>query len=148
MNNAAIAKCLAVTLCVYLFNTQAYASDALLSINNHVFNVELAVSEIEHHQGLMRRKLLAANNGMLFIYSEPQLLSFWMKETLIPLDLIFFNSDGELLEKIENIPPCQAMPCKIYANKQAAQYVLELSAGSASKFSLKTGDKFTILASE
>lgn len=135
-------------LCGLLLNIQAFASEAILSINNNIIKVELAITEEEHRKGLMNRTSLGTNNGMLFIYDEPQLFSFWMKNTLIPLDIIFISSDNVILEKIENIPLCHIDPCNTYNNRRAAQYVLELPAGNTKKLGLTIGDVIEITIME
>ncbi len=85
---------------------------------------------------------------MLFVYSEPQIISFWMKETLIPLDLIFFDQNGQLIETHYNIQPCKVTACKTYTNKKPAQFALELAAGSAKTLGIKEGSSFSIIKPE
>lgn len=85
---------------------------------------------------------------MLFIYPKPQTISFWMKETLIPLDLLFFDQDGQLIDSHHNIQPCKATVCKTYTNKKPAQFALELAAGTAKKIGIEEGSSFTIIKSE
>lgn len=119
-----------------------HAGDVSLTLNGATFDVELAISQGEHKQGLMGRTVLNKNQGMLFVYGQPELLSFWMKETLIPLDILFFNRDGELLEFFAEVLPCKKSPCKTYSSRLPAQYVLELPAGTAKKLELKRGDRF------
>lgn len=130
---------------ILMIPTISYAGEVQLSLNGINFDVELAITESEHSHGLMGRTTLESNRGMLFVYNEPLQLSFWMKETLIPLDILFFDSDGRLLEFFANTPPCKEEPCKTYTNRSPAQYVLELSAGTAGRLKLKRGDIFTII---
>ncbi len=85
---------------------------------------------------------------MLFVYPEPQVISFWMKQTLIPLDLLFFDKDGQLIELHKNMQPCKAADCKTYTNKIPAQFALELAAGTATKFKFQVGNSFTIIESK
>lgn len=119
-----------------------HAGESQITLNTTTIDVDLAITDNEHRQGLMGKTELKNNQGMLFIYSEPKHLSFWMKETLIPLDILFFDGDGRLLEIINSAPPCKKMPCKTYKNQIPAQYVLELRAGSAKQLKLKLGDRF------
>jgi hypothetical protein len=128
-----------------LSSANCQAGDVQLSINGVNFDVELAITQSEHNHGLMGRTTLETNRGMLFVYDEPRQISFWMKSTLIPLDILFFDSDGTLLEFFADTPPCKKEPCKTYTNQSPAQYVLEVSAGTARRLKLKRGDTFTII---
>lgn len=127
-----------------LLPLSCHAAEVQLSLNGTTFDVDLAITESERRIGLMGKRELKQNQGMLFVYDEPQKLSFWMKETLIPLDILFFDRDGRLLELFANTPPCIKAPCKTYSNQSPALYVLELPAGSAKRLELKRGDTFYI----
>ena len=131
-------------VCIFIY-TNAFAADALLSINDKLFEVELAVTPEERSQGLMHRQFLPPGQGMLFVFPEPQIISMWMKQTLIPLDILFFDSDAQLSEIFENVPPCKLSPCKTYTNKIPARYVLELPAGSAKTDNLSPGNRLVIV---
>lgn len=137
-------KTLCFSACLFLM-TDVFAADALISLKDRIFEVDLAVSAAERKRGLMQRSSLAPNQGMLFVYPEPQFVSFWMKQTLIPLDILFFDAEGRLIHMFEHVQPCRITPCKTYANKQPAQYVLELPAGSAERLSLRLGNRFEIM---
>jgi len=123
----------------------AWSTEARLTLKNIIFDVEIAISHQERKQGLAGRKTLANNKGMLFIYSAPNIISFWMKDTLIPLDILFFDKNGRLLEIVHNAPPCKKNPCKKYTNKTPATFVLEITAGLAKKYSFAPGDIFTTI---
>ncbi len=120
----------------------SHAAETQIMINGVTFDVDLAITQSEQSHGLMGKTKLKNNQGMLFVYDEPQLLSFWMKETLIPLDIIFFDRDGRLLEFFSGVQPCKKEPCKTYSNRTPALYVLELPAGTAKRLKLKRGDAF------
>ena len=135
-------KKLFFTYFVFLYTPSSFATDTQLVINDIVFEVELAITPDERKMGLKQRKNLAENQGMLFIYSEPQIISFWMKQTLIPLDILFFDSNGQLLEAFDTVPPCTTSPCKRYTNQKPSQFVLEIPAGTRKKFNIKVGDSF------
>lgn len=137
-------KKLVFIICLLIYQ-DGFAAEALLSINDNLFEVELAITAEERSKGLMHRNSLAANQGMLFVYPEPLIVSFWMHQTLIPLDILFFDSDGQLLELFENIPPCKVSPCKNYTNKSPAEFVLELPAGTAKKINISLGNQFIII---
>ncbi len=127
-----------------LYYPGCYAADTILTINSAVFEVELAVTPDERKTGLMQRNNLAANQGMLFIYPEPRIISFWMKQTLIPLDILYFDSNGQLLEVYESVFPCSIPPCKRYTNRNPAQFVLEVKAGTIQQLNIMIGDSFEI----
>lgn len=119
-----------------------HAAETQITLNGTTFDVDLALTENEQRHGLMGRDALKENQGMLFVYDEPQRLSFWMKEMLITLDILFFDHDGRLLEFFTNTPPCKKEPCTTYTNHSPAQYVLELPAGTARRLELKYNDTF------
>lgn len=133
-------------LYVLLLAPLAQASDARLRINDAVFQIELAVTPAEQRRGLMHRPTLPEGQGMLFVYPEPRMLSFWMKQTLIPLDILFFDHGGRLLQLYDNVPPCKQRNCPTYSNETPAQYVLELPGGSAKRHSISIGNQFELLS--
>ena len=106
--------------------------------------VELADDEEERREGLMYRQSLEENSGMLFLYESERELSFWMKNTFIPLDIIFINSDFEIVD-IHHAVPCRADPCPQYVSKLPAQYVLEVNGGFAEKKGIEEGDQARFL---
>src|ERR1700681_4683684 len=91
-----------------------------------VFSVEMATTDQEKETGLMYRKELADGKGMLFDFSPAQEVSMWMKNTYIPLDMIFIRADGRILRIAENTEP---MSTKIIPSRGLAKGVLEVSAG-------------------
>ena len=130
-------------LILLLITTHAsHAADTRITINDIGFDVELAITQEEQSQGLMGRTHLEKGTGMLFVYSDPKELSFWMKETRIPLDILFFDQNSRLIKLFSKVPPCKQDPCKTYSTPSPALYVLELPAGTAKKMKLKPGDKF------
>lgn len=92
-------------------------------------NVETAATTFERGKGLMYRESLGENNGMLFVYTEPTANKFWMKNMLIPLDMIFINSEYEIIYIVEDAQPCEADPCEKYGPDSEYSYVLEVNAG-------------------
>ncbi|MGL4260255.1 MAG: DUF192 domain-containing protein [Afipia sp.] len=104
----------------------------------HVFSVEVAKTEQERATGLMYRKELAEGRGMLFDFSPEQQVSMWMKNTFIPLDMIFIRSDGRILRIAENTEPHSE---KIIPSGGLAKGVLEVIGGTARKYGIQAGDR-------
>lgn len=104
----------------------------------HVFSVEMAKTEQERATGLMYRKELAEGRGMLFDFSPEQQVSMWMKNTFIPLDMIFIRGDGRILRIAENTEPQSE---KIIPSGGLAKGVLEVIGGTAKKYGIQPGDR-------
>lgn len=92
----------------------------------------------------MFRKSLGPTEGMLFVFDFVDFYPFWMKSTLIPLDMIWISPEQRIVYIAERVPPCKQDPCPSYSPMQKALYVLELAAGSAGKHHLKIGDAIKI----
>ena len=90
--------------------------------------VEFAINPAQHSFGLMMRSHLPENNGMLFIFDGEKPRSFWMKNTRIPLDMVFFDGAGHFVSMISDVPPLTLSP---RLSEGPAQYVLEVNAGKA-----------------
>lgn len=103
-----------------------------------IFTVELATTEEEKTTGLMYRKELADGRGMLFDFSPEQPVSMWMKNTFIPLDMIFIRADGRILRIAENTEP---QSTRIIPSGGLAKGVLEVIAGTAKKYGIAAGDR-------
>src|ERR1017187_2198649 len=103
-----------------------------------VFSVEMATTEQEKETGLMYRKELADGKGMLFDFSPAQEVSMWMKNTFIPLDMIFIRADGRILRIAENTEP---QSTRIISSGGLAKGVLEVIAGTAKKYGIAPGDR-------
>jgi uncharacterized membrane protein (UPF0127 family) len=103
-----------------------------------VFSVEMATTEEEKTTGLMYRKELADGKGMLFDFTPEQEVSMWMKNTYIPLDMIFIRADGRILRIAENTEP---LSTRIIPSGGLAKGVLEVIAGTAQKYGIAPGDR-------
>ncbi len=101
-------------------------------------DLEFAETTKERTQGLMYRTEMKENQGMLFIFPEEQMQSFWMHNTVLPLDMIFINSNLEIVTIRKNTKPYDDSS---YASTKPAQYVVEVNAGYTDKFNIKVGDK-------
>ncbi len=104
----------------------------------HTFSVELAVTEEERERGLMFRRELPQGTGMLFDFHEEQPVSFWMKNTYIPLDMIFIRGDGRILRIAENTEPLSE---KLIPSGGAVRAVLEVIGGTAKELGIRPGDQ-------
>ncbi|HET6779640.1 MAG TPA: DUF192 domain-containing protein [Nitrososphaera sp.] len=104
--------------------------------------VEVADDQDETMRGLMFRNHLSWNAGMLFVFYDEEPRTFWMKNTLIPLDMIFVDSNLRIVDIKENVPPCVlGDKCPLYPSKDRAQYVLEVNAGFVQENGIKMGDR-------
>jgi uncharacterized protein len=119
--------------------TQTLPVKYTFTSNNTVIKLE-EVKKFEQKQiGLMGRKSMDENHGMIFIYKKSSLLNFWMKNTLIPLDMIFL-ANNKIVGIIANVPPCLTpSSCPSYGPNHIANQVIELNAGKAKKLKLKEG---------
>ena len=104
--------------------------------------VDVANDPEEQSRGLMFRKSMEWNNGMLFVFEDVKYLSFWMKNTYIPLDMIFVDKDLRIVDIKEDVQPCplQEDICASYPSKQPAKYVLEVNAGFVQQNGIRVGD--------
>ena len=102
--------------------------------------VEVSDDQEEFMRGLMFRQHLPWNAGMLFVFNDEDPRTFWMKNTLIPLDMIFVDSDSKIVDIIENVPPCKQDECPTYPSREPAQHVLEVNAGFVQDTGVKIGD--------
>lgn len=117
---------------------------AYVEISGHRFSVEIADTDAAREHGLMFRTRLATDHGMLFVYPDAQVRLFWMKHTLISLDILFFDAHKRLINISTNTPPCKTVTCPTYASAAPAQYVLELKAGTTRKSGIKPGAVLTL----
>jgi uncharacterized membrane protein (UPF0127 family) len=112
--------------------------------NNGKDTVEIAIevvdSQAEITRGLMYRPQMPANSGMLFIFPGEEVRSFWMKNTYISLDILFVDSNKEIVTIQANTQPLSTEPVPSY---KPAKYVIEVNAGFCSKYNIKQGDRIS-----
>jgi uncharacterized membrane protein (UPF0127 family) len=101
------------------------------------FDIELALTPPQMAQGLMYRRTLAADAGMLFDYGDPQSIAMWMKNTFIPLDMIFVGKDGKVVGLHERAVP---MSLDTIESKVPAKAVIEVNAGTIGRLGIQIGD--------
>jgi uncharacterized membrane protein (UPF0127 family) len=104
----------------------------------HKFHVELATTPAQLEQGLMFRRSLAPDSGMLFDFQHPSPVSMWMKNTFIPLDMVFIDNRGRILNIAERTVPHSLDPV---AAAGPARAVLEVNGGTAARLGIKPGDR-------
>ena len=130
-----------ILIALFFSNIFAQSKFNVIFINNHKFVVELALTEKEHELGLMFRKSIPKDYGMLFVFKDIDVRYFWMKNTLIYLDIIYIDSDGVIQKIYHNVEPCKQEPCKLYSSEVEIKYVLELNGNTCKKMKIKPGDK-------
>jgi uncharacterized membrane protein (UPF0127 family) len=125
----------------------ASASDSWVELGGQRYAVEIADDDAERARGLMFRDQLAAGTGMLFIHDRQEPQAYWMKNTRIALDILYFDETRKLVTQQRDVPPCSAgNACPPYPSKAPARYVLELNAGEAAKLELADGAVLTFSA--
>lgn len=112
-------------------------------INNNRIELEVAQTPEQQAIGLMFRKSIANNRGMLFPFNPARPVGFWMKNCLMPLDMVFIRRE-RVIDIRANVPPCRQDPCPSYGPKAPVDNVLELAAGRAASLGLRIGDPITI----
>lgn len=108
-----------------------------------LISLEVARTPQEQAMGLMYRTSLAPDRGMLFSFEPPQRVGFWMKNTIIPLDMVFLRN-GKVKAIETDVPPCTTTPCPTYGPQELIDQVIELRAGRAAELGLKVGDRVSI----
>jgi len=104
------------------------------------YSVEVADNDSERARGLMFRDAMDPGHGMLFVHDREEPQAYWMKNTKIPLDILYFDNARKLVAQQRDVPPCSAGDaCPPYPSNAPARYVLELNAGEAAKLKLENG---------
>lgn len=125
-------------------NKTVYPKDIGIQINNNSYYLEIAQTNKQRKIGLSNRNEICSNCGMLFIFDKEDIYPLWMKDTYIPLDMIWINSQFQIVKIITALDIDNSE--NIYTNKDPAKYVIELPANEVYKLNLKVGD--TIQLSE
>jgi len=127
----------------FVYEPQFVKNGELVIINKNKkdtlkkINIEIADNPEKREQGLMYRKTMNESNGMLFIFEKSEPQNFWMKNTILPLDIIFINENKEIVTIQQNTIPFSEESIPSYKN---SMFVLEVNAGFCGKFSIKEGD--------
>lgn len=104
----------------------------------HAFTVEVARNDADRAQGLMYRRSMPPDHGMLFDFEKPQLLTMWMKNTYIPLDMLFIRADGTIARIAADAEP---LSTQVIPSGEPVPFVLELNAGTAARLGIAPGDR-------
>lgn len=136
---------LGLSLCLHPGPEPIAADSTGVRVGPATFQVEWARTPEERRRGLMFRQHLPEGRGMLFDQA-PGRAEFWMKNTLITLDLLYFDADGTLLEIVPGVPPCRQPDCPTYPSQSTAiRYILEINGGLADRLGIKLGDPLRLL---
>jgi len=134
------ARLLGVTFAASLAACSARATGPSVELKGQRFDVEIADTEPARERGLMFREGMPADHGMLFLFDDNAVRTFWMKNCRMPLDILYFDEKYKLVSVQQRVPACRSEPCPVYPSEGAAKYVLELNAGVADKLDVKPGD--------
>ena len=110
-----------------------------LTAGMHIIKAEFASKEAERQQGLMFRKKMGNNEGMVFLFDAPGNVCMWMKNTLIPLSIAYIDSDGRIVD-LQDMKPLDDDPPH-YVSAEPAQYALEVNQGFFEEHGVKVGDR-------
>jgi uncharacterized membrane protein (UPF0127 family) len=121
--------------------TQEQEKIQKVCFNENCYAVELAETNEQRETGLMGRDHLDNDKGMLFVYGDDRVYTFWMKNTVIPLDMIWIDRDGKVVRIIKNAEPCGKEYCPSINPNKKARYVLEINGGEVDSRGLIEGSK-------
>jgi hypothetical protein len=123
----------------------ALAGGSWVELGGERYVVEVADDDAERAQGLMFRDTMEQDRGMLFIHRRQERLAYWMKNTRIPLDILYFDEERKLVSQQRDVPPCSLGDrCRTYPSEGPARYVLELNAGQAARLKLENGTQLKL----
>lgn len=131
-----------VFICSLMLLSSCASADARhwVELAGSRYQVELAQDDKSRARGLMFRTEMAENHGMLFIHERQEPQAYWMKNTKLALDILYFDEQRKLVSQQRDVPPCSAgNACPPYPSVKPARYVLELNAGQAAKLKLEDG---------
>jgi uncharacterized membrane protein (UPF0127 family) len=129
------------------FSRKGFAQDKeKICFKEHCIEVELAQSKAELMRGLQFRDSLDADKGMLFIFPESNVYTFWMKNTSVPLDILWLDDSKKIIYIEKGVPPCKRDPCPTYGPEEKSRFVIEVNAGYVEGHHIQVGDdvEFTL----
>lgn len=134
-----------ILLLVLLVSGCASGQGTWVELGGRRYTVEVADNDAERERGLMFRDALPDDRGMLFLHDREEPLAYWMKNTRIALDILYFDTGRRLVAQQRDVPPCTlGDACPPYPSDVPARYVLELNAGQAEQLGLKEGVEMTL----
>lgn len=139
MLQAAI-RVITLALFVLVYTGCAANAQPWVELKGERYQVELALDDASRMRGLMFRDSMAPTHGMLFVFEREGPQAFWMRNTRIPLDILYFDNSLRLVSVAAGASPCTTNSCPSYPSKGAARFVLELNAGHAQRLDLQRGD--------
>jgi hypothetical protein len=129
-----------VIVLMIVFNPFKNTKYTKVRVGNVTVNAEIADTSLKQAIGLMGRKSLAENEGMLFLFDTEDYHRFWMFNMSIPIDIIFIDKTKTVVDILQNAQPC-GLSCESYAPKEKAMYVLEVKANFTERHKVKVGSK-------
>ncbi|MEO6227239.1 MAG: DUF192 domain-containing protein [Thermomonas sp.] len=133
-------KAVLMLLATLSLSACASAHSTWVELGGQRYDIEIAKDDAERAQGLMYRDAMENYHGMLFIHDRQEPQAYWMKNTKIPLDILYFDDARKLVSQQREVPPCSlGDACPAYPSNAPARYVLELNAGEAARLKLQDG---------
>jgi len=126
-------------------------SNGMIKLDNVTLNVQVAQTDSQRARGLMFQNELPYDKGMIFVFSDEQIVPMWMPNMQFSLDMIWFDSSGNIVHIEKNVPPCKSpletASCKVVdGGGKKARYVLEVTAGFVEKFNITENSKLSIIS--
>jgi len=138
-------KLLLLFVFLLLFSCHSVATVTIVTSDAEIpVIVEIADTLDEQALGLMYRTALAQDHGMLFVFEDEAYRTFWMKNTLLALDIVFIDADGIIVDSKQHFAPCDNEPCELYTSKEQSMYALEVNAGFVAAHGIDIGDRVNI----
>ncbi|MEJ5209591.1 DUF192 domain-containing protein [Denitratimonas sp. CY0512] len=134
----------ALLLAITLLCGCATAQGPWVELKGQRYQVELALDDASRMRGLMFRDSLPQDHGMLFVFEQQEPQAFWMRNTRIPLDILYFDDGLRLVSATHGAPPCTTATCPSYPSTRPARFVLELNAGHARRLGVVAGDELVL----
>ncbi|MGZ4958186.1 MAG: DUF192 domain-containing protein [Methylomonas sp.] len=127
LNTLTVLTCF--TLSAIAASVEVLPTDTLSFVEQQVdITVELAITPYQRERGLMDRTSLDEDKGMLFVFADQAPRGVWMKNTLLPLDVLFLDDQGSIVSMLDNLQPCTDDPCPVFDSEADAAYMVELNA--------------------
>jgi uncharacterized membrane protein (UPF0127 family) len=129
---------------IFFMISPSKKSDSTVCFEGSCINAELATTPKERNIGLMNRTSIPENTGMLFIFDKEGIYKFWMKNAVIPLDIIWLDENGKIIYIEKNARPCYVPSCPLFGPESSSKYTLEVNGGYTERHKINVGDKARI----